>query len=248
MLQIPIIVGIVISSLLISTWQFEADKNPGLPKIPYVPNVIGLASSSFAGSSGSSNSESSGSSSNQQSSLQTNLQTPDKPTKSNSAIFTTITPVSKQSLYAQPLYSLVSGETNTINSQLSSIALCGEEQQVFSYDKTDMKTGGDIHFFVAHPPSETLTIKFSDGSTKASLENHNINGCFVAYNLPNNIEVNLNLSGDYNGTMKIITGLPTETTITCTPTWSQSIQYDNFGNVIQKFDPPITHRASCALS
>jgi len=254
-IALTIIALIVATPTSISLYQYGAEKNH-LPLIPYVPNVLGSAENLVNhGILGFNNGVSHASAS----SLPTNGKglpvNPNNPNYIPNSVIISNNPKTKITDTTNPSdTSLPVTETKTetptvtIIPSLSSISLCGREQIVYSYDKTDMKTGGIIRSFTAHAPNEILTIKLLNGTIISSLENHNVNGCFVAYDLPNQTEMSLVFSGDYNGTQTITTGLGNENTITCYPKWNQSIQYDNFGNIVQKFNPPIEHLTSCVIS
>lgn len=126
----------------------------------------------------------------------------------------------------------------------ATIALCGRSVQELAYDKTDMSTGGDIVKVMSPLPYESLKAHYSNGTIALSLVNPNTAGCMTGL-VPNQQQLYLTINGDWNGTFALNTIQNSYITINCYAAWQENVDYDQFGNVLSNYNPPINHLAYC---
>lgn len=232
MLVFVIIAAIVVSAFM--TYDFGSSANQSLPS---VPNLFGYSQNSlFFGSN----------------SVLSNIQTHNMPSIHASNLFPTpgSTLQNPSSTSASMSTSLAQNSQPVLpplNPGFATFALCGNDQVVTSYDKTNMATGGDITYITINAPSITADLMFTNGTKITTVQNDKINGCITYDKLPINMMITVLLTGDYSGAMQTST-LTGYILVSCYPDWKQSVAYDPYGNVIQNYNPAIDHPSYCNLN
>ena len=158
MFGVIIIAAIAFSAFV--SYDFGSSVNTSIPGIPHL--FGGSQNSVFFGG----NSVISTSSISSMPAIHTTTLFPSPGATQNPSNPTSTTPTSLAQDLQPVLPSIVPG--------YSTFALCGNNQIVTSYDKTNMATGGDITYVTINAPSITATLMYTNGTKITTIQNDKI--------------------------------------------------------------------------